>query len=145
MERCRYVGVDDILSSHAININVELQQHTSGKISRTGDREIIVEPSSALGRWPESVVHTEIPMNRSHEDLPKFSGQFDTDYLALKPLLEEIWIEAVQAVQARLELRILPSPDPPSKSPIGLITLWPYAEMEQFVNTEIEYVPLPLT
>lgn len=77
-------------------------------------------------------------MNRSHEDLPKFSGQFDSDYLVLKPFLEEIWLKAVQVVQARLDA-ISPEPHEMATESLGLIQLWPYKEMGESVKTEIEY------
>ncbi|KAH6651264.1 hypothetical protein F5144DRAFT_479119 [Chaetomium tenue] len=89
-------------------------------------------------RWPDSVSHTQIPMNRSHEDLPKFSGQFDSDYLVLKPFLEEIWVKAVQVVQARLDA-INSKPQEMATESVGLIQLWPYKEMGETVKTEIEY------
>jgi len=83
-------------------------------------------------------------MNRTHEDLPKFSGEFDTDYLAVKPFLEDIWTEAVRAVQARMDLGTPAPQEATGESPEGMVQLWPYPEMEQYVKTEIEYAPFPL-
>lgn len=78
-------------------------------------------------------------MNRSHEDLPKFSGQFDNDYLVLKPFLEEIWLKAVPVVQERLDA-INPETPAMATESLGLIQLWPYKEMGNSVKTEVEYV-----
>jgi hypothetical protein len=30
-------------------------------------------------------------VSRSHENLPKFRGQFNEDYLALRPYLQDVW------------------------------------------------------
>ena len=83
---------------------------------------------------------TEIPMNRSHEDLPKFSGDTDSDYSVLKPLLEEMWVKAQRVVQARLDVKTPEAREGATEPSLGLIQLWPYEELGDSAKTEIEYV-----
>ena len=67
------------------------EEGEDGAITRSALDEVLVRPTSALGDWPDSVSHFRFAMIRSHEDLPKFRGRFDEDYLALKHYLGESW------------------------------------------------------
>ncbi|KAK0715341.1 hypothetical protein B0H67DRAFT_487841 [Lasiosphaeris hirsuta] len=94
-------------------------------------------------RWPGTVLHSQIGMNRNHENLPKFNGQFDNDYLALKPYLHEIWINAVPDVQSRFDDKAsdAKSDDSPTT---GLLQLWPPRDVEETskIKTDVECVYL---
>ncbi|OHF02533.1 hypothetical protein CORC01_02228 [Colletotrichum orchidophilum] len=123
---------------------------SSGAVGRTGDREVLVPISSALGDWPESVIHGRVAINRTHDNLPKFRGRFDEDYQTVKHCLQDIWATAVEDVQKRFAAdekptnSSVPSVEKVQESlsekevPIGLIPLWPSPETEEVVNIQTE-------
>jgi len=84
-----------VVSIYETLVSKTTKEGEDGAITRSGQSEVLVTPTSALGQWPESVSHTRIAANRSHENLPKFRGRFDEDYLALKPYLEDNWAAPV--------------------------------------------------
>ncbi len=120
------------------------QEERSGVFKRTGDYEVLVTPNSAIGHWADCIIHNEIAMNRCHEDLPKFNGRFDPDYLFLRPYLQKIWRSAVADVQRRFDTQNSESKrNEWSDSAFGLLQLWPSRDAEESINktaTEFEYV-----
>ncbi len=82
-------------------------------------------------------------MNRSHENLPKFNGKFDPDYLVLRPYLQKIWANAVADIQLRFETASSQSqPAESSEEARGLVQLWPAEDTETASDkprTEFEY------
>lgn len=104
-----------------------------GVFRRSGDSEILVSRSSACGRWPDGIVPKEFPLNRTHEDLPKFKGSFDDDMMRLRPSLDRIWAKAYDVVQKRFgaaERSRLAGKEHISNGPevqqrTGLIQIWP--------------------
>lgn len=92
--------------SQVISIYETLKSSTtirdsSGALSRSGKSEILVNRISACGTWQDSIIQKELAVNRAHEDLPKFKGQFDDYLLILRPMLADIWATAFQVVQGR--------------------------------------------
>lgn len=115
-------------------------------LTRTGDDEVIVTISSALGRWPNSVIHSYIAINRNHENLPKFNGKFDHDYLVLKTSMAGIWQNAVADVQARFELDANDNMTSGEIHARGLTQLWPSPDVDTSkLKTTIEYCLLRYT
>ncbi|KAK1962446.1 hypothetical protein LY78DRAFT_249507 [Colletotrichum sublineola] len=123
------------------------QKDSSGAVGRTGDREVLVPISSALGHWPESVSPGRVAINRTHENLPKFRGRFDEDYQTVKHCLQNIWATAIEDVRKRFagEEKATNSNVPPLEEkargalsendvPFGLIPLWPSPEIEEIAN-----------
>lgn len=84
-------------------------------------------------------------MNRSHENLPKFNGKFDPDYLILRPYLQKIWTDAPADIQLRFQTGS--QPEESSEEPRGLVQLWPSEDTEAATGkqrTEFEYGELML-
>ncbi|KAI0440580.1 hypothetical protein F4803DRAFT_577497 [Xylaria telfairii] len=145
-------------SSHVISIYETMESKTvreeaSGNWKRSGDTEMLVPPSSARGDWPECPWEISLQVNRSHEDLPKFRGVSDEDYLALRPHLDNIWSLSITTIRKRSDtyrqvLRstndshkdlqhdqtILKSDTTNEKVIRGLQTLWPSMQIEERVE-----------
>ncbi|KAK3352416.1 ankyrin repeat protein [Lasiosphaeria hispida] len=132
-----------VISVYETMTSKTAKEELPGVLKRTGDNEVIVTPMSAVGRWPDTVLHSQIGMNRNHENLPKFNGQFDNDYLALKPYLHEIWLNAVPDVQSRFDDE---TSDPKSEeSPTtGLLQLWPPRDVEETskIKTDVDIIAI---
>ncbi|KAK1762095.1 ankyrin repeat protein [Phialemonium atrogriseum] len=141
--------------SKVISVYETLQSQTTkekapGVWDRSGEREVLVNTTSAVGHWPDCVSHTKIAVNRSHEDLPKFRGSFDEDYLLLTDCLQDLWSSAVSTVRKRVGTTEQdadaydvydeagdsePAIEPPL---VGLLPLWPRPETEAAVNIETD-------
>ncbi|KAI0532399.1 ankyrin repeat protein [Xylaria digitata] len=128
-------------------------EETPGNWKRSGDTEVLVPPSSARGSWPECAWEVSIGVNRSHEDLPKFRGAFDEDYLALRPHLDNIWSLSITTIRKRSDTyrqapssiyggpedlrqnqRTLATDTANEKVIRGLQILWPSVEIEERVE-----------
>ncbi|KAJ4423231.1 hypothetical protein N0V82_002092 [Gnomoniopsis sp. IMI 355080] len=128
------------------------KQDRSGNLSRSGESQILVNRISACGTWPECLIHKELPMNRTHEDLPKFKGRFDDSFLILRPMLDDIWATAFAVVQGRFNTNergrlmgraeIARSVD--SQRAYGLFQVWPIPGSEDTdqLGTDVDLIAI---
>lgn len=121
------------------------REKSPGVFSLSGESAILVDRDSACGFWPESVTHSRLASNRTHDGLPKFGGRHDADLVALRPLLEEIWAGAFPDVQERFssseQSRLAERAkvdDAAAPSMYGLSQLWPRPEFESVVSIDTE-------
>lgn len=120
-------------------------EESPGVFNRSGESQILVDRHSACGFWPESVAHSQLASNRTHENLPKFRGHHDADLGALRPYLEDLWSCAFIDVQERFssneQSRLAERAkidDAGAPSIYGLVQLWPRPEFDSVVSIETE-------
>lgn len=136
------------------------KEKAPGVWDRSGESQVLVSSTSAVGHWPDGVSHTKIPVNQSHEDLPKFRGDFDQDYLLLMDYLQDIWTNAVKTVRERVgttttdqndsAAAFYPSDDAREEEEaaepplLGLLSLWPSLEMQGMkrFKTDIDVIAI---
>ncbi|EFX04600.1 ankyrin repeat protein [Grosmannia clavigera kw1407] len=143
----KVISVYETLQSRTV------QERAPGVWDRSGESQVLVNTTSAVGSWPDCVFHTKIPVNQTHEDLPKFKGAFDQDYLLLMDYLGDMWSSAATFVQTRVstasELDNNTSPHLTDEAigamkrakppPIGLFTLWPNPDTQDVKKFQTDF------
>ncbi|KAF4856195.1 putative ankyrin repeat protein [Colletotrichum siamense] len=133
------------------------QKNSSGAVGRTGDGEMLVSLSSALGHWSESVSLGPVAIKRSHENLPKFRSRFDEDYQTFKHCLLDMWATAIEDVQRRFAADKKPTDSniplveerlreafSEKDLPVGLIPIWPDPQNENATDipTDVDLIAI---
>ncbi|KAK4443118.1 ankyrin repeat protein [Podospora aff. communis PSN243] len=91
--------------------------------------EVFTHPKSQVVSVYETMKTRYLSMNRSHDNLPKFTGFSDEDYLRLQPYLQNIWKKAVADVRERFEATSSEAEAEESlEDTRGLVQLWPAEE-----------------
>lgn len=78
-----------------------MQQNSSGTWGRTGDSEILVPQSLATDSPMNTQGYREIPIQRNHSDMVKFSSRWDENYKNVRTCLEEFSMVAPDVIRAR--------------------------------------------
>ncbi|KAE9571901.1 hypothetical protein CGMCC3_g12123 [Colletotrichum fructicola] len=133
------------------------QKNSSGAVGWTGDGELLVPISSALGHWPKSVSLVHVAINRKHDSLPKFRGRFDEDYQTFKHCLQDMWATAVEDVRRRFTADRKPTYSniplveeklrealSEKNLPVGLIPIWPDPQNENATDipTDVDLIAI---
>ncbi|KAL3294507.1 ankyrin 3, partial [Colletotrichum asianum] len=140
-----------------VSILEEMNTQNTGAVGWTGDGELLVPISSALGHWPKSVSLGHVAINRNHDSLPKFRGRFDEDYQTFKHCLQDMWATAVEDVQRRFTSDRKPTDSniplveeklrealSERNLPVGLIPIWPDPQNENATDipTDVDLIAI---
>jgi len=86
------------------------QQGNDGRWAVNGPSQYLVERHSAIDCWAPGPRHIHMAIDRTHSDLVKFVGPYDTYYLELAGKLRPFWSNAVPDVRCRFGTGIRAAP-----------------------------------
>ncbi|KAF8532917.1 hypothetical protein BDD12DRAFT_535075 [Trichophaea hybrida] len=98
----------EVISFYETEETKTVKRNEIGQWTRDGPSVILVEKVSAVDTVPNEAKHNQIPIDRDHSNIVKFTGRSDTYYVTLRRHLKRFAADGPAVIKRRLDLGILP-------------------------------------